>query len=258
MDPDERFPIGDAELAAILMHRDAHFGGDFSVMIDYYDKEGKGTHFDPAAVHRLAEHERKQGADLAPLLLSGADAERVAASRDLYEELRDVYGYDDAEKVRLISDLILSEEEEEEEAVLAIIERGAEMIPSLIELMESSRLADPLFPGYGYAPSLAARCLGRIGDPAALYPLFEAVGGENSDLEEEAAVALLHLGKPAKEFLLEILRGEMITNDTERAAYLATLFCPDEEVTNACKELLARPETAAHPTLQNYLALATP
>jgi len=243
----------DADQALILMHRDAHFGGDFEVMIKYYDGEGKGCHFDIDQIFALAELERSKGGDLAPLVLSGAEAEQVAAARDLYEELREVYSYDRVDKARLMSDLILAEDDEEQEAISAVVERGAEMVPALVNLLESSRFTDPLSPGYGYAPSLAARCLGRIGDESALMPLFEAVGSENRDLEEEAAVAFRHIGEPAKAFLIEILQGDRITNDTERAAYLASLFAPDPEITAVCRHLLGRPEVQGHPSLRSYL-----
>lgn len=258
MDPEEHFPIGNSEMVAIFMHRDAHFGGDFDIMVEYYEGEGKGCYFDLDELLTAVEMERSRGEDLAPLLLSGAEAERVAAARDMYEELRDVYSHDGLHRAQLLSDLILSEDEEEEErAVVAIVEQGKEMVTSLIDLMESPKLGDPLFPGYGYAPALAARCLGRIGDPTALPHLFEAVGDENSDLEEEAAIAFQHIGESAKAFIMKILKGQRVTNDTEKAAYLATLFCPDPEVAALCKELLERPEVRSHPMLCSYLELGS-
>ena len=43
---DENFghiPLLDAIDLDILMHKDAHFGGNFDIMIDYYEKEGVGS-----------------------------------------------------------------------------------------------------------------------------------------------------------------------------------------------------------------------
>lgn len=256
MDSDDEFyHMGDAESAAILMHRDTHFGGDFEAMLEYYETEGKGCYFDITDVLAVMESERLHGVNLAAILLSGADAERVARAREKYEELSEIYESGRQEKANLIANLILSEEEDEEGAVEAIVTKGESCIGSLLELLQSEAFADPLFPGYGYAPSLAARCLGRIGNPIAIPYLFEAMGDENTALDEEAALALRHIGEPAKHFLLNIAHGKRITNDTERAAYLLTLFCPDPEVLSACRELLTRPEVAYHPTLKAYLEL---
>jgi HEAT repeat protein len=252
---DELYHMGDAEAAAILMHRDTHFGGDFEAMLEYYETEGKGCYFDITDVLAVMESERLHGVNLASILLSGADAERVARAREKYEELSEIYESQRPDKARLMADLILSEEEDEERAVEAIVKLGESCTGSLLTLLQSDAFADPLFPGYGYAPSLAARCLGRIGDPTVIPYLFEAMGDENTALDEEAAVALRHVGQPAKEFLLNIVQGKRVTNDTERAAYLLTLFCPDPEILVAAQELLDRPEVAYHPTLKAYLQI---
>lgn len=252
---DDFYHMGDAEAATILMHRDAHFGGDFDAMLEYYDTEGKGCYFDIADVLAVAESERAHGVDLTALMLTGADAERVARAREKYEELTEIYEGTRSEKARLMADLILSEEEDEEAAVLAVVKKGSEMVGPLLELLQSDAFADPLFPGYGYAPSLAARCLGRIGGAEVVPYLFESIGDENSALDEEAVVALHHVGEPAKQFLLNIAKGRRVSNDTERAAYLLTLFAPDPEVAEACKALLELPEVARHPILKGYLEL---
>ena len=39
----ENFPMTYSIDNSILMHRDAHFGGDFGIMLDYYTKGGFGS-----------------------------------------------------------------------------------------------------------------------------------------------------------------------------------------------------------------------
>ena len=43
MDNASSFPLTDELDHAILMHKDVHFGGNFSLMIEYYKEEGKGV-----------------------------------------------------------------------------------------------------------------------------------------------------------------------------------------------------------------------
>ena len=59
----EDFPIAYSIDNAILMHRDAHFGGDFDVMLDYYQKEGKGISkdFDIERIQELAQVQKSSG-----------------------------------------------------------------------------------------------------------------------------------------------------------------------------------------------------
>src|SRR5258708_5322619 len=89
----ESTPLADAQDSAILMHRDVHFGGKFEVMLEYYINEGKGVNseFDLERIHALAKIEKDMNADLAPLLLSGAQAEKVAEAKNAYKKLRALY-----------------------------------------------------------------------------------------------------------------------------------------------------------------------
>ena len=78
----EEFPIAYSIDNLILMHRDAHFGGDFAIMLDYYKKNGLGIsmEFDTERIQEVADTQHAEGKDLSPLLLSGAEAERVEPS----------------------------------------------------------------------------------------------------------------------------------------------------------------------------------
>ena len=105
----ETLPLVEEEVKEILMHRDAHFGGQFSVMRDYYTTEGKGVHFSVEEVERL---ENLVDEDLAPLLLSGSDMERVGKARATYRQLRELCEVENPKNPhpRLLADLILSED----------------------------------------------------------------------------------------------------------------------------------------------------
>ncbi|MDP1879654.1 MAG: hypothetical protein Q8K60_01780, partial [Parachlamydiaceae bacterium] len=154
----DHFPMVDAIDHEILMHRDAHFGGLFSVMLDYYRKEGRGVQpeFKISRIEQLAELEKQLKQNLAGLYLAGDEAQKVADSLTAYKKLRDIYDMK-LEKViypRLIADLILTEDEEAENEVNALVNVKDKIVPSLIEILRADDMYDPLFPGYGLTPVL--------------------------------------------------------------------------------------------------------
>ncbi len=256
----DEFPLSDALDNEIVMHRDAHFGGQFPIMLEYYARGGKGM-LDAIPIGRTEELyaiERGSGDDLSYTLLSDAELDKIDRVRETYQTLRDLYENRDAVQspARLIADLILTEDEEPEAEIDAIVERGSDMIAPLIALMNSDDFSDPLFPGYGFGPSLAALCLGKIGDERAIQPLFEAL--HRTDFADEGAVlvALTALGQPAKEFLLKVLRSRPWTADNEQAAVALTSFALDEDVGIACLEQLKDANIIKKEPLSHYLALS--
>ena len=264
MNPSEEEEISDFSLAesmdkAILMHRDAHFGGSFSIMIDYYEKGGKGVipEFDLDRIQELASIEARTRQNLAATLLSGPEAEKVSRARDAYQKLKDLYEAKGKNKYpSLIADLILSEEEDPQETMATIVAEKGAIVPSLILLLTSEELNDPLFPGYGLAPALAAKCLGMIGDKRAIISLYEAIGESDFFNEDYVLDALKNIGQPAKEFLLKVLHGRPLNFDNERAAIALVEFRHDPEVAKACFDLLQDPEAQKDIPLCTYLTLA--
>lgn len=256
----ENYPIADNIDNEILMQRDAHFGGKFSFMIDYYNQEGKGS-LPEISLDRilfLAHLEEKSGQNLAPLLLSGKEATRVAKSREAYKSLRDLYELSDTNFSipRLLADLILSEEELPEKEIEAIVSVGSAALPALIDLLTSEDFLDPLFPGYGMAPELAAICLGKIGDPKAIEPLFSTLGREGFFMEESILEALKRIGESAKKFLLKRISARPLSRDNERASLALTYFSDDEEVGKAVFLELQDPINRKNPSLATYLIFA--
>ncbi len=255
----ENYPLTDADDNEILMHRDVHFGGDFALMLEYYEAEEKGAVLDRRRIQALAELEERLGHNLAPLSLSGAEAESVGRAKHLYSALRDLYEQQrlsPTSKERLLADLILSELDEEDDAVEACVKGGAAIVPELITLLNASEFTNPLLPGYGFAPSLAARALGRLKDERAVIPLFEAIGQGELDTEEEAIAALRLIGDKARDFLVRQLNGRFLTQDTETAALVLSTFREELEISKAALRCLEETHALSRSPLSFYLAAA--
>lgn len=255
----EHYPLVDAVDHEILMHRDAHFGGRFSIMLDYYRKDGKGVQpdFDILRIEQLEELEEQLKQNLAALFLAAPEMQKVADAREMYQKLREIYEVKNPKSPypKLIADLILSEEEDPEKEIAAITAEKDKIVPSLIELLKNEQLYDPLFPGYGSAPFLAVRCLGTIGDKRALIFLFEALGEGDFFSDDQVVQALKTIGTPARDFLLHVVNGRPLNEDNEKAAIALAAFKEDEKVAGFCFDLLKQNEVLKDPILPNYLAL---
>lgn len=254
----EEFPIAYSIDNLILMHRDAHFGGDFDVMLDYYKKNGRGisVDFDLERIQEIADTQHAEGKDLSPLMLSGAEAERIAHSRQMYKDLRTICESNKNSIPKLIAEMILAENEEVQGAIEAVVAEKTAIVPALIDLLRSEDFYDPLAPGYGLAPTLAAECLGKIGDKRAIISLFEAIGSGDFFNEDIILDALKAMGEPAKQFLLKVLHGKPITIDNDQAAIALIEFKEDPEVSAACLKMLQELDMKKHETFATYLVLA--
>ena len=254
------FPLSDSLDNLILMHRDAHFGGNFEFMLDYYRKEGRGVspEFTISQIEDLATIEIQSQENLAAVLLTGAEAERVSRAKEAYKSLRSLYEIKKPENKYplLIADLILTEEESPQEEIDAIVQEKANIVRALIDLLRSEDFYDPLFPGYGLSPALAAQCLGLIGDKRAIISLFESLGSEENYDEDIALKALKTIGTPAKDFLLKVLHGKPINEDNERAAIALIEFKSDPQVAIECFKMLQDPDAQKDLILSTYLVLA--
>lgn len=252
-------PLVDAIDMEILMHRDAHFGGSFDTMLEYYHQDGVGTmpDFEVEEIKKLKNLEDQMGKNLSETLLPEAAQEVVAKSRKIYQELRDVYSAETPEPLSLLlSDLILSEEEYPESEIKALVEKGKEAVPPLIHLVSSHSFYDPLYPGYGRTPIFAAKCLAEIQDERAIPPLFEALGHDNFFTDEEIIKALAAFGSKSKEFLLKVLKQDPFSKDNEYAAIALSGFHEDEEIASASLEVLEKESTQEKPLFASYLIFA--
>lgn len=254
----DSFSLGEAMDNAILMHRDAHFGGNFDLMLGYYLKDGKGVYddFSIARMEQLALHEKTTGQNLAPLLLTAPEIEKIALSKEAYKQLRKVYDQKNANPhSRLIADLILSEEENPEKEIEAIVREKKAIVPALLNLIRSEDFYDPLFPGYGKAPLMAAKCLGAIGDSKAIIALFESIGKGDFFDDDISLNALRAIGEPAKQFLLKVLQSKPINEDNERAAIALLTFKAEPEIANTCFTFLKSIDLKKELPLATYLVL---
>jgi hypothetical protein len=258
MNPNESF-FGDADVNAILMHREVHFGGSFPLMLEYYRKGGKGVsqEFDIQKIEELAAEELRTETNLAPLLLGAKEAEEIKLAREAYENMRRIYKLKSPKNKLplLIADLILSEEEEPKAEIEAIVQEKAAIVPLLIDLVKSDEFANPLFPGYGKAYKHAAEALGLIGDKRALIVLFESIGRGDYFDDESPLIALKAIGAPAKAFLLPILKAIPFNEDNEKAAIALLAFKDDPEVASAYFDLLKELNLKKDSYLATYLIL---
>ena len=252
---EERQALTDEADHEILMHRDVHFGGDFAVMLRYYEEDGLGVNpsFDIERIHYLAAVEKELGGNLAALMLTSSEAERVAQARAAYSKLKEIYQRKSSPIERLVADLLLCEEDDPQELIAEILEKGVEIVPSLLEIVQTADLYDALAPGYGLAPALAAHCLGDLQVEKAIIPLFEILGRETEFDEEVILDALGHIGTPARDFLIKRLKGRPITADTLYAAFALSGFPQDQVIATAAYEELLDPEVQRKPLLATYL-----
>lgn len=255
----EQFHLTDAQIVAILMHREVHFGGNFGVMLEYYAQGGKGVdpEFDIDIIQQLADRENEMKQDLASFILTGPEAEKVARAKKAYHQLRDLYEIKNpiSRYPVLIADLILSEKEDPQEEIEAIVKEKGSIVPSLIQLIKSEDFHDPLFPGYGLAPGLAMQCLANIGDKRAIITFFEGLGTGDFFEDDTALKGLRVIGKPAQEFLLGVLKGKPWNEDNEKAAMALIGFKEDPEVLAVCLNMLQDPEILKNIVLSTYLIL---
>ncbi len=255
----DEYPLSDDLDREILMHRDAHFGGSFDVMMEYYLAGGKGVqpHFEVARMNYLKAVEEETGENLAPMLLSGVDAEKIARSRDKYKTLRAIYekGTGSERYPTLIADLILSEEEEPTSEIEEIVREEKKIIPFLLDLLKSEEFQDSLFPGYGHAPALAAKCLGKLGDEKVVFSLFQEADKEDFEDEQMIIRALYEIGAPTKEFLLKVIQQKPYGVENERAALVLMQFLGDIDIQRVAVSLLEDPDLLERDVLTSYALL---
>ncbi len=252
-------PVIDAIDMEILMHRDTHFGGNFDVMLEYYEQEGVGImpDFKIEEIKRLQNLEHEMEKNLAEIYLPEAAKNSVQKVLKIYHALKEVYSKSPQDKYSiLISDLILSEEEFPKKEIEALVMEKEKVVPHLIHLLSAPTFYDPLYPGYGRTPIFAAKCLAEIQDERAILPLFEAIGHENFFTDEEIIKALSSFGERAKVFLMKILKSEPISKDNEHAVIALNGFSEDIEIAQCALEVLQKDKVLESSTLSSYLIFA--
>ena len=223
-------------------------------MIEYYSAENVGVmpDFSLKRIKELYKFEEKEGLNLAEETIPDAEKERVARSKELYSDLREVYGVQKPDAVAtLISDLILTEDEEATKERGALVRKGDDAIEPLLLLIRSNNFYDPLYPGYGRTPIFAAKILQKIGDEKAIQPLFEALGQENFFTDDAMIEAIASFGEKARKFLHQVLLSEPLGNDNAHAAMVLTSMDDHPETAKICLTLLQKEKL---PFFAHYLA----
>lgn len=235
----EKLSLMHEEDRDILMHRDAHFSGNFDIMLEYYlqDKKGAVLHFAEKRIEFLRNKEKVLKKNLAPLLLRGPDAEKVAQAKKMYKELGTIASSKNQNIGVQIARFILSDDEEMEEEIQKVVFFGKTAIPYLLQILNTPVFYDSLFPGYGEMPKYAALALGFLKAKEAIPSLFALLKNEDYVFSEDAEFALRQIGEKAKEFLLKVLKSTPISEENERAC-LALIHFDDPEVSTTCLKIL--------------------
>lgn len=257
-DNHEQFPLSDNYESQIIMHRNAHFGGQFSLMIDYYRSENVGAVLDCdlKSIQKLAKLEEKLHEDIAPLRLTLEEMEKVDKVLELYQGLKKLHSQSQNENSipTLLTNLILTEEEIPEHEIEAL-SASEKALPYLLDILKTEEFYDPLYPGYGRTPMHVANCLGKIKSEKAIIPLFESMHFDNFNYEESAISALVQIGKKAFDFLLQVLQNQPFTLDNEKAAVCLINFKESQALAQTCLKLLQNFECLNYPNLVVHLIL---
>ena len=227
-------PLFDEEDRDILMHREAHFASSFDLMLTAYKEESEAAVLD-ADIDRIVELkylEEKLGKSIAPLLLHAQDALIIAQVRKMYRLFRDVLQEQKNPLFCVMTELILAEDplEEVEQKCKALKES---CISSLITIIQSDVLYDPLFPGYGTAPIRAAHILAVLKAKEAVPFLFYMLDASSFDVQNAALKALVSIGNTAKEFCTKNLLSRPFSKNNELAAMALSSFDCDEKMAEA-------------------------
>jgi len=247
-------PIFDEADKLILMHRDVHFSSSFSAMKEYYLNENAKGICEDIDGERIAFLERVQnglGKDIASILISGREAEKIAAAKKMYRELAEVSTSSSLEGK--LAAALLSEESVETLAsvLLPDVKERAEV---LIPLACSEFFRDPLFPSYGTGAKLALLLIGKLRYEKAVKPLFYQLGRlDTHSLEDAVLEALFQIGPPARDMAIAKVSSLPITEDNERAALILLKFLPDEEISTLFAKCLEIPQVKEHPSFRHYL-----
>lgn len=258
MDDAFSIPSVDTIDIEILMHRDAHFAGNFGVMLEYYEEDGVGVmpDFSIERIKNLLKIEETLGSNLSEELLPDSAKESVRKSKHLYLELRSVYEDKKTSDFSVaLSDLILTEKDYPKEEITTLINFKKLAVKPLIDLIQTDTFYDPLFPGYGRAPLFAAEVLGETRDEKAIPALFEALSQDNFFTDEAMILALAKFQKKSEDFLLKRLCSKPISKDNERAIMALNSFQESESLSKACLHLLEDKDFLVHPHLVSYLIL---
>ena len=235
----------------ILMHKDAHFGGSFDMMMEYYANDGIGVQeeFDIDRIKELSLLD-KEG-HLSSEVLPDLAKNDVLLSKDLYSKFKECYEGDNPLPQK-IADMILSEDDHPEEEIKALASFETLAIKPLIEILLQDHFYNALNPGYGRAPINAVLCLKAINSDEVIPFLFNALG-KSFMVDESIIDTLITLGSKAEEFLCDRLQSTPYTRDNYTAAMALASFPVSDETATVALYQLGNAETFKHDSFPSYL-----
>lgn len=235
----------------ILMHKDAHFGGSFPVMLEYYENDGVGVQedFEIERIRELsfADTEGHLSSEVLPELAKSD----VLFSKELYKKFRDCYE-DEDELPKKLADLILSESLDPAKEIQALTRYQKRAIKPLVEILLQDYFYNPLNPGYGRGPINAAIALKTLGNKDAIPYLFNALG-KSFTVDEVVMNALMSFEGAGLNFLQDRLKGSPYTKDNYLAAMALASFATNDETACLALNQLQRKDTFSHPSYVSYL-----
>ncbi|MGR3952250.1 MAG: hypothetical protein QRY74_05085 [Chlamydia sp.] len=267
---DEYSLIPDEEDIRILLAREIHFSGSFRAMLSYYsDRDNKGIHPEIflSRIEELFQIEERLGQNIAPLILKGTDAEKVARAKKMYLEMQQVLIQFYEQDKKLAPDeiplyIVLLEAIFSEDSVEALAQRVQHLFqkdPSLLyPIIRSHDLYDHLSPGYGMAPLLAITLIGEIQDPQAIELLFQELYSygreEIPEIDEGILLALKKIGAPVRQKMLNLIKLRPVGRENEKALQVLLEFLPDSSISSEALEQLIKGDISSKEILC-YLAL---
>lgn len=248
--------MSDATDALILSHCQAHFGGSLSIMHTYYKQGGKGV-AQAIPIQRIAAIDAWEKATMqsaAQFCLMPYHQNAIAQAQEAYQLLKEA-AQSTQPTLHLLADLILDEETTAADKKEQLFAQKEAIIPLLLKVVKEERYYSDLFPGYGYAPQEAARALGILQAEDAIVPLFDRIGHLPFAMEEVFLAALAAIGSASKDFLLQRVCAQPITQENEKAAAALIHFKAAPEVPLQLLEVLEQPAALQHPVFMSYLVL---
>lgn len=179
-------PLLDETDGIIIAHKEAHFGGSFYAMIEYYSQGGIGAS-EECPLHRIEELyliEKNSDENLTAILLPQHKIQEIENAKTLYYKLKTVNEEATNILAKEIGELILTEDAYPESTIQKIVAFGPDAIQPLFTLLDAEEMYSELSPGYGLAPLNAIRALSHIRSTAILQKAFLLIGRHGFEYDE--------------------------------------------------------------------------
>jgi len=246
-------PLLDETDGIIIAHKEAHFGGSFHAMIEYYTQDGIGVS-EECPLHRIQELyyiEKNSDENLTAILLPHHKIQEIENAKTLYYRLKTINEEATNVLAREIGELILTEEIYPESTIQKIVEFGDDAIEPLFTLIDADEMYSDLFPGYGLAPLNAIRALSKLSSLKILNKAFLLIGRHGFEYDEALTFCCANQPK-AEEFAMHRL-SQSPSKDGEHASIILSKLQSEKGAEKALTILESLPASEDN-TYYIYLA----